>query len=428
MNSLRRVIAIGLTLSVLLQACGGGGDSTGNGSVRLINATLSHPSLDLLVNAAVVVPATAQQSASAYVAPAAGSLTLQVNDAGSSTSLALASAVIVKDYHYSVLAYESGGAVRLAVISEDIAAPAAGSAQMHVFDAAGSAGALDVYVTDAATDLAAVSSPSFSVNATSFAQSSGLVTFAPGTYRVRVTGAGNKADLRLDMASVTLADQQVGTVLLTPTAGAGLVNGGWLLQQSTFTANRNTSARVRLAAAVSGGASVAASAGGTSIAGAAAAPSIGAYTVVPAAGALAVTVNGTAVNTAALSFAEGTDVTLLVYGSPTAATATAIVDDNFLPATSTNLKMRLLNGVTGNAVALTLLADFAVVANAIAPGQASPATLVAGNSTMRVEVTSAASQQSLFLQTALNIPGGGVYTLFMLGDAAAPVGVLRKDR
>ncbi len=129
-----------------------------------------------------------------------------------------------------------------------------------------------------------------------------------------------------------------------------------------------------------------------------------------------------------ITLTAGTDVTLLVHGAPTAATVSAITDNNFLPSATTRLKMRLLNGTTGTAIGLTLNADFSVLANNVLPGQASAPGLATANSAMRIEVTSSVSQASLYLQTGLNIPGSGVYTMFMLGDASAPTGVLRKDR
>ncbi len=432
MNDSRRLAGLAVALlAVLLQACGGGGsDSTGSASVRVINATQSHASIDLLAGSTVIVPATALDTASAAVSQTAGTITFQANDAGDGNALTTTSAVVGKDLHYSLLAYEASGAVKLASIGEDSTAPTAGTAQLRIFDAASSAGTLDVYVTAPTADLAGVAAPTFTISAPNYALSSGLVSFAPGTYRVRVTAADNKTDLRLDMPSVTLADQAVATVVLTPSAGANLVNGGLLIQQGSYTPWRNTNARVRLAAAVSGGATVAASAGSTPIETALVAPSVGAYALVPTTtnAALAVTINGSPLNLPTLALAAGSDATLLVHGSPSAATAALITDDNLLPSAATKLKMRMVNGVTGAATALTLNADFSVIASNVQPGQASGAALVTGNTAMRLEVTSPQTQQSLYLQTALSIPGGGVYTLFMLGDAAAPVGLLRRDR
>ena len=418
-------------VATTLQACGGGGsDSTGSASVRVINATQTHASIDLLAGSTVVIPATAIDTASAVVAQTAGNISFQANDAGDGTALVAATSAIGKDLHYSLLAYEASGAVKLALIGEDTTTPTTGTAQLRVFDAASSAGTLDVHVTAPATDLASVAAPSFTISAPSYAQPSALASFAPGSYRVRVTGADNKTDLRLDMPAITLANQAVATVVLTPSAGASLVNGALLLQQGSYTPYRNANARVRLAAAVSGGATVAASAGSTPIETALVAPSVGAYTLVPTTtnAPLAVTINGIPLTLPTLALTAGSDMTLLVHGSPGAATAALITDDNLLPSASTKLKMRLVNGVTGAATALTLNADFSVIASNVQPGQASAAALVTGDSAMRLEVTSPLTQQSLYLQAGLSIPGAGVYTLFMLGDGAAPVGLLRRDR
>ena len=90
--------------------------------------------------------------------------------------------------------------------------------------------------------------------------------------------------------------------------------------------------------------------------------------------------------------------------------------------------MRLLNAMTGQATALSLAANFSPLATGVAPGAASSYGLVAGSTSMRLDVTSDLSSAALYSESALNIGGDSVYTLFMLGDASAPQHVLRKDR
>ena len=46
-----------------------------------------------------------------------------------------------------------------------------------------------------------------------------------------------------------MTSQEVASIILTPSVGGTLVNGGLLAQQAAYTAARNTNARVRLAAA-----------------------------------------------------------------------------------------------------------------------------------------------------------------------------------
>jgi hypothetical protein len=419
--------------ALALTACGGGGNSSSTASVRLVNATLTHSSIALLANGASAITATPLDGVSAYAGVAAGSPALQVNDATTSGALTTLAPSVGGNAHYVLIAYESGGAVRSAVINEDNAAPVAGTAAVRIFDAATDAGAIDVFITDPAVDIATLTSPSVSFASSASLQTSGFLSFAPGTYRIRVTGAGNASDLRLDIPSITIANQEVAFAVLTPTSGGTLVNGAVLAQQGDYSAGRNTNARVRLAAAVSGGAVVSASAASAPIASGVISPSVSAYALVPAGSALNISVNGASVGAPATAIGAGSDSTLLVYGAPGAATASLITDDNHLPATATNLKLRLVNGLTGaGATPLTLNAAFAVVASNVAPGAASGYGVVAASTSLQLDVFSPSSSTPIYTTssspTPLSLPGNAVYTLFMLGDAATPIHLLRKDR
>jgi hypothetical protein len=176
-----------------------------------------------------------------------------------------------------------------------------------------------VYFTDPAVDITTLSSPTFSFTALNSVQASNFLSFAPGTYRLRVTGFGNPSDLRLDIPAVVLASQEVATAILTPTAGGTLANGSVLIQESTtYVATRNTSARVRLVAAVSNGATVSATVGGTSIGSGVVAPAIGTYVNVPSGSAINVTVNGGSVGAGGQRARAGSDATLFVTAMPPA--------------------------------------------------------------------------------------------------------------
>ena len=419
-------VATGLA-AALLAGCGGNGNSSSSASIRLVNATLTHPSIALLSNSNATVGATAADTASAYSSIDSGGPTLQVNDVTTGGALATTSPSLASNGHYALLAYENGGSVRTAVISEDTAAPSSTTAGLRVFNAATDAGAIDVYVTDPSADLSTLSSPTFSFTASSSTLASSFLSFAPANYRIRVTGAGNTNDVRLDIPSVALANQQVATVVLTPTVGGTLANGAVLIQQGTYTAVRNTSARVRLVAAIGGNPIVSATAGSAVLANNAVAPIVGAYALVPSTASLAVSVNNVAIAAPTGTLTPGSDATLVVYGSsPATAVSTVIADDNHLPTTTSNVRMRLFNGLTGAATPLTLTADFSVVASNVQPGTASAYSIIASNTSMRLDVTS--STQSVYSESGLNVRGNSVYTLFILGDATAPAHLLRSDR
>lgn len=434
-NKICRGIAAALVVGTLA-ACGGGGSSSSNASVRLLNATLTHQSISLLVGGNTAVATVPVDTVSAYAGAAAGSPILQINDATTNSALATLAPSVGSNAHYVLVAYEGGGTVRTAVINEDTAAPPAGTAALRIFNAATDAGAIDVYVTDPAVNIATLTSPTFSFGSATSLQTSSFVSLAPGTYRIRVTAAGNPADLRLDLPSFVLSSQEVSSAILTPTVGGTLVNGGVLAQQTDYTAGRNTTARVRLAAAVSNNAVVSASAAGTAVSSSTVAPSVSGYAVVPAGTPLTITVNGASVASPVTALAAGSDSTLMVYGDPGSATASIIGDDNHLPASTVNLKMRLINGLTGAATPLTLNASFSVIASNVAPGTASTYAVVPSTTPLQLDVFSASSSTPIYSTTTtgsgapISLLGNSVYTVFMLGDASAhpPIARLIKDR
>lgn len=430
MNLLRNLLlGSGVALVLSLAGCGGSsGSDSGTGQVRVINATHSHASIDLLVASTKQTGPVAKGSASAYVGVAGGAQTVAVSDSGTVTALATVGPSISKDSYYTLVAYESNGVVKASWVGENDTAPTSGTANLRVLDLATDAGALDVYITTPTTDLASVGTPTFSVGATGTSPGTSFLAFTPGTYRVRVTASGNKADLRLDMPSVALADQQIVTVLLTPTTGGALVNGGVFAERKDYTAATNTNARVRLVSGVASGV-VAARVGSAVVEASAASPTIGTYVTVPSGSATwAVTVNGNAAAVPAITLSAGSDNTLLVTGTPTVAAAALVADDNHAPSVSSTNNMRLVNGLPSTAVGLSLTVDFAIAASNVLPGAGSAYKTVTSSTNQRIEITSPLSAVPLSLQTGLSLPSGGVYTVFVLGDIAAPVTAIRRDR
>ena len=220
-NKICRGIAAAL-VAVGLAACGGGGSSNDVANVRLLNTTLTHQSTSLLVGGSTAIATVPLDTVSAYAGATAGSPLLQINDATTTSALATLAPTVGSNAHYVLVAYEGGGAVRTAIINEDTAAPPVGTAALRVFNTATDAGAIDVYVTDPTVNIA---TPTFTFSTATSLQTSGFVSLPPGTYRIRVTGAGNPADLRLDLPSFVLTDQEVASAILTPTVGGTL--GQW---------------------------------------------------------------------------------------------------------------------------------------------------------------------------------------------------------
>src|SRR5690606_27889678 len=89
-----------------------------------------------------------------------------------------------------------------------------------------------------------------------------LTTVNSATWRLRVTAAGNKADLRLDLAAVVLANRGITTLVLAPGRGGVLMNALLLEQQGGIGRRDTTQARVCVAAGVADSGAVSASVGG----------------------------------------------------------------------------------------------------------------------------------------------------------------------
>jgi hypothetical protein len=246
-----------------------------------------------------------------------------------------------------------------------------------------------------------------------------------------VTGAGDPNDLRLDIPSITLAEKKYTTIVLTAGASGVLVNGTLIQQQGTATALKNNKARVRVVASVDTAGNVAATFGATTLVGSLRSPSVGPYALVDAGTSpLTVRVNGTAIASAARTFAAGTDYTLLAYGAPAAGKLVVLTDDNRLPSTNTRVKVRLVNGINGSDP-LTLSVDFLALASDVAAGSVSAYATANANASVQLQVTSATASDPLYQTTTttpFNLVGQGVYTVFMLSGNATPTGIPRRER
>lgn len=417
----------------LLQACGGGGGGGGAGALRLVNVTDDFASLDLYSTDTLLSSAVTTDSASSYVSLGAGTYTLNLKRNGSSTTVGTSSRSVIADTSHTLVAYSTSSTLKSVFLTDNEVAPGAGSAKFRVFNGSDEAGALDVYVTDPSASLAN-SSPLVTAQAAERISSYGEI--GAGTYRIRVTGTGVTSDLRLDLPAVTLVDQQILTLVLTSTPGGVLVHGHLINQKDTVAAERNTSARVRLVTGTIGG-TVVASVNGTALSAGQSSPVIGGYQLVPA-GALTVTasLNGTASalnnTTTPLpgTLVAGSDNTLLVTGTGASSLASFISDDNRPPLNTSNVKLRLVHGLSNLANPATLTADSGLVASDVAPNSASAQAGIPGNlspATTLLEVTSAGSGTSLYSDNKTLLTGH-TYTVFILGDANATPGRLSRDR
>ena len=414
---------------LIVSACG---SDTKHANVRVLNVSVGYQSLDMYTNKngtsgdSEFKDAVSYQSITSYASLDSGTYEVKFKVHGNSGNLEdLTSESFTDQSHATYVAYGSTGNFATVRINEDVGNPDSGKSAVAVYNVA-EAGALDVYLTDSTTSLSDVSPTFSSVSG----GGSGSVTIDKGTYRLRVTGAGNSSDLRLDVASVTFSDKQNSAIILTSTTGGVLVNAMYLPQQGSLTQYLNTNSRIRAAVGISDGTLANVSVGGTALLSNATAGVIGGSYSQLTAGSTAVslTVDGNAVSVANQTLAAGADYTLLVWSNANGNQATLISDDNHIPTTSGKLKMRILNGMSALGDAVNFTANFSPVAEGIAVGAASTPEEIASGSNYELDVTDATNGASLLSKTSVSLVAGDVYTLFVVGGGTVTViGSLHED-
>jgi hypothetical protein len=250
-----------------------------------------------------------------------------------------------------------------------------------------------------------------------------------GSYRLRITGAGDATDIRLDVPNVQLDSKKVLSIIITESVSGVLVNAFILPQQGELITYKNSTARVRGAAGVVSGA-VTANVNGSNVL-SRAAPGVinSSYTTVAAGTATVnVYVDGVAAGSSSQSLVAGADYTLLVWSGPTGTSTTLVSDDNHV-ATSGKAKLRVLNGMSGLGGPITLAIDYSPVAENIALGAISGVTEVTASTDYQFDVTNASTTAPLLTRSSVTLQASSIYTYFLAGGgASAVVGTLRKDR
>jgi WD40 repeat protein len=422
-------------LALALQGCGGGDAKSGaDPKIRLLNQSTGYTALDMMTNLdadtddddETQATGVALETVSDYATLDPDDYTVKVRRTGSGSVLrSFAGEELVEDTINTYVAYGEVGGFGALRIDDTLDAADAGEAKLSVANVS-SAGALDVYLTDASTDLDDTTPVLSNVGAAL----SPLSTDS-GTYRLRVTAAGDSADVRLDVAAFKLPDRGVGSFILTSTQGGMLANAVYLPQGGQPAWVVNTKARVRGAVGLANGANASIQVGGQSVLTAAAAGVIGSRYTLLDAGTVPVTltVNGATVPVPNVNLSAGADYTLLVWSNANGAQTSLIVDDNRLPSGGTAVaKLRLLNGMSTLAAPLTLSVDFSPVIEGALLGQVSDEIELSSGTDRQFDLTNTSTAQSVLTRSAITLQGNSVYTLFMTDNGATPIGVLRRDR
>ena len=433
MRSSSHLYAIMILLTAaLLSGCDSGGNGDEQTRIRLLNASPGYTSLDLYANDddddsdQLRVSAASYDTVSSYARFKSGTYTVKFKRNGvASTLQTMSGKQFADDSHHTFVAYGTVGHFGALQISEGVSDADSGNTKVQLLNTA-EAGALDVYITESSVSLDDASPTFTNIGA---GTASSITTIDSGDYRLRVTGANDTDDLRLDVPTINFASKKVVSLILSATQGGVLVNALVLPQQGDLTRHANTKARVRGAVGIGNGTTVTARVGGVSVVSSAAIGVVGNYAQVDAGSAtVSLIIDGSPVSVANQSLTAGGDYTLLIWSNAGGTQTTLISDDNRLPTTSGKAKIRVLNGLSALSVPITMAVDFSPIAEGIALGEASTYTEVDGGSEYQLDITNATTAANLLTRSSVSLQSAGVYTMFMSANGTAVSGTLRKDR
>ena len=412
--------------ALLLAGCDVAG-SGGDAYVRVVNASMDYASVDLYLDDKLKIASTGYESASSYLKVDSDSYDVEFRRSGSSGALGSYNTDLEGDERLTWLVLGPSGDFQVIAIDESRDPADKDESLLRVVNAASDAGSVDVYLTDATTDLDDVS-PDYSAVATDALAGEGLVNLDAGTYRLRVTAAGSKTDVRLDRPDLVLASKGVYTLVVTGTTGGVLTDAMLLKQDGDVAVLPTTQARVRAVVGLDGGTTTNISVDGTALVSAATIPVLGTYRVVDAGAAdVTMSVDGSDVAVGDLTLAAGADYTLVYTGTPSSVTQTSVLDVNRLPA-SGSFKVRLINAMSALAEPISMSVNFLPAADSVALGSVALSDEIDAVTNGRLDVTRVSTSSTLYSLTSLSLESRAVYTQVMFGSAASPTGALRKDR
>ncbi len=215
----RRAAALACACAgALVAACDEDAPEAPNVSVarlKAVHAVANGPAVDVVADSAVGPVATglAAGAASDYVTVTPGAARRVVVSAGGATLVeAPARLDFAREYSAVVTGRASGTpAPSLLVLTDTNAAPAAGQFRLRLVHAAATVGNVDVYVT---APTAALPATATAANV-AFRGNSPYLARDTGSYRIRVTPAGNRTNVLVDLQPVRVPLGAVATGYVT---------------------------------------------------------------------------------------------------------------------------------------------------------------------------------------------------------------------
>jgi hypothetical protein len=434
MNSRRAFITFVLFLvSVALAGCGSKGSGGGNARMRTLNAIPDAPAISITfdTNNTPVVSGLAFENVTQYQGIDSGSHEFKVSaNGGASNVIDTTLNVASSDYTYIVFGPVSQA---LAILLQDsgFAKPNGGNVSVRFTNVAAGVGPLDLYLTAPGVD---INSTSATIANVTYGNTSAFLTVPTGTYQIRATTANTK-DVVFNTGAQAFSDTFLYNMVAMTKGSARLVDVAMLKIDDAGTGQvfQNLLAEFKVVNATSVPSPLNVSVDGVLTLSNIPFTGVSNYTTTTA-GSHSFTVQATSTPGANLvtlvdTLNPATD-TSYVFSGPAGAIVPLVLHDNNLPPAIGHGRIRFVN-VSPDIGPLDVYVNFAKQVSNLTPQSASGYIDVTADTTIgtafEFDFNTAGTVTPVLKMTNAVIIGGHTYTVYVMGPAASPQGVLTKD-
>jgi hypothetical protein len=430
------LLTLTCVLSLALGSCNTGqGVSNGSthGTLRLINVIPNAGgSLSVTFDLKPFVSDLPFEGMTQYQTIDVGLREVQMSVAGSSTNVIDVIPTFVADNAYTMFVFGPVSSATSLIVNDTLTVdPGAGMFALRVINGAHNNAGIDVYVTAPGEDLNTVSP---SIAGVAYATNSVFVNLLAGNRQIRVTPANSKQVI-YDAPPQTFSERTQNEAIVYSRGSSTLVNVAFLNIDDAGTGSIGNSQLARFK--VVNGSSVGSplnvfvdqnlALSNIPYAAASSYQTTGA-------GSPGLTIESAATPGGALlafnaTFPSATDTAITITGPGGALTATLYSDPNFPPPLG-RAQVRFVNS-TADVAALDVFINFSKQVSGLTMNTASPGIEVDADPTAGTSYefdfnVSGSSQASLQLP-AVTLLGGQLYTIYVVGPAAALAGVVVQD-
>jgi uncharacterized protein DUF4397 len=418
-------IAAFLAAAAVLSGCHNGGNSQNSTDMRALNAVPDSEPLDVLVDDDVKAAALALGQTSGFSEFDSGTRDVKVRSSTSQSILSDKSISFSSGVFQTLLVYGHRAAIQSQLLADDVTVIDSGQLRVRVVNLAPDAGSVDVYLAAPITTAPVI------VAAASYGTVSGSAEVPPGSYPITITASGTQ-DVLFQSSPQSFAAGTYYTIVVVPTQGGKQVNAVLLTQgqggAGTFL--QNPLSRLKAVNDVTDSGTINFKVDNTAL-----------LLNVPFAGSSSyVTTNsgthnvqieqsnvpGTNIATLSNNFLAARDYSVIATGTVGAASLTALLDDNTLPA-SGFAKLRFVNGLNGGGN-VDVLVNFALQTSALPFATQSSYYQLTPSTTYTITFTTAGGVTVIATMTNAELDANGVYTAYLLGTPSNAQIRLVRDR